>query len=405
MTLNKTWDWDETKRYRTFFGTLNNYTDDQYMQMITACEPNRTPKCKYVVVGKEIGPENGVHHLHAYVVFKDAQFHRVVCNKYRHWCWEPTKKDVPPQHTIDYVTKGGQWEERGTRPLVEPHREAQMNGGQATKESWERTKELAKQGRLDEIDACHYVVQYGNLKRIANDNQPKPDKLEAPCRKVKFEWWFGEPGTGKSHAADAYLNHTYGDYFDKPHDNKWIDNNTDPTAPWRINDVDLSAKNFAGKFKIWAEESPFRGEDKGTCTWYRPACIIVTSNFAPWEIWGDDHKNLAAIVDRYKIVWWPRDYRPDIYKYDPRIDEIRAPWNYNVAPAAVPPPIVYNQFANGFVPPPVLNRTGTLNAIVSVNQDSNPSIWSPPLQHYNEEANREAIREWVADFTNSNGFL
>lgn len=396
-TLNKTWDWVETKRYRSWFGTLNNYTDDQYMQMITACEPNRKPICKYVVVGKEIGEQNGVHHLHCYIVFKDAQYQRVISNKYRNWVWEPTKPKATVDQTIAYVTKGGQWEERGTKPVSEPHR----LGGDATKAAWERTKELAKEGRLDEIEGCHYVTNYGNLKRIEKDHRAKPSKLQGVVRKVRFEWWFGEPGTGKSYAADQFLEDQYGEYFDKPAFNKWIDDSIDPGCPWRINDADLTAKPMAGMFKIWAEESPFRGEDKCTNTWFRPEYIIVTSNFAPWEIWGDDHKNLEAIVDRFKIVWWPRNYTPDIYKYDPRIDEIRAPWNYaaRIVPdlPAVPPPVQNTQYAAGFNPP-VLNRTVNNDANVGATEGGIQTIWTPDFTEFNQDDNRLAIRSWLENF-------
>lgn len=384
--INKSWQWEENKRYRQYFFTKNNYTDADYNYFLEAVNENRKPKATYVAVSKEVGPANGVPHLHAVVYFKDCQYPRVIRNKFRDMFSEPCyAKSTNKQH-LDYIQKENPAEERGTRPNENPNH-GRHAGGETTKQLWQETKDLARQGRLEEIEASHYVCQYGNLKRIAMDNRPKPAPLPLGARKRDFEWWYGDAGTGKSNTSWKQLCDEYGEenVFDKPPTNKWIDASYPADAPWRINDVDkYASKHMACEFKVWAEEAPFRGEDKGLNIWARPSKIIVTSNYAPWDIWGDS-QTLDAICSRYKIVYWPRRYDPEMPKPDPRVDKIHPPWDYTPPVLRTPAPRQEEP-----VPPPVLRRTDSIFA---------NSIWDVPLElPISEEENRENIQRWLGDF-------
>lgn len=67
-----------------------------------------------------------------------------------------------------------------------------------------------------------------------------------------------------------------------------------------IEDVDKS-HTFLGYFlKIWADHYPFPAECKGSKTAIRPQRIIVTSNYAPDEIWTD-LPTLEPIMRRFKV--------------------------------------------------------------------------------------------------------
>lgn len=398
-SLEKSWEWNETSRYRNFFFTKNNYTDADYQFFLTRCDEGQKPKATYVAVSKEVGAQ-GTPHLHAIVYFKDAQFPRVIRNKFRN-CWlEPCFNKSTLTQQLEYLSKENPVEERGTRPNENPNH-GRHAGGDATKAAWEVTKQLAREGRLEEIEACHYITQYNNLKRIARDAREKPRPLPDGSRKVAFEWWYGDAGAGKSKAAWKKLTDEFGEdfVFDKPPTTKWVDDSYPPTSAWRINDVDkYQSKHLGCEFKIWAEESPFRSEDKNTSTWVRPAKIIVTSNPPPWQIWDDPH-TIDAILDRYKIVYWPRKYTPNMPKPDMRVDAIHPPWDY-VAPVLrqpqpiAPPTPVRDNIEDLFeepIPPPVLRRTGSISLT--------NTIWNPPeVNPISAEENRENIRRWLGEF-------
>jgi len=390
MSLVKTWEWNETNRYRNYFITCNNYTENQYQLVLQATDVDRKPKCKYVAISKEVGATNGVPHFHALLYFKDAHQVKVIRNKFRDMHIEPTKPKSTFKQQWEYITKTREGdpgrddpslaspvEESGERPQDTPWKA----GNEANKEAWERTRALARENRLDEIDACHYITQYNNLKRIAKDNQPKPDPLPIPARKVYFEWWYGPPGAGKSMAAMKKLQEEFGEdnVYDKPPQVKWVGEDCKPTDAWRINDLDqYQSKHLGGLLKTWAEESPFQAEFKGGLQWLRPAKIIVTSNPPPWEIWTDAH-TIDAILSRFKIVYWPTVYHPTMARPDPRVDEIHPPWTYT-------PPVLT-------VPPPVLSRTASSSlAIVGSN-------WLTELrQPIPDQQNRDEITEWLRTF-------
>lgn len=357
-----------------------NYTDRQWNIVLESQEAGRKPKCNYVAIAREEAPTTGTKHFHALVFFKDAQFPAAIRNKFRGMNIEPCKPKATFKTQWEYISKFSEPEERGIRPQDNGWKA----GNDANKEAWERTRALAIEGRLEEIEACHYITQYGNLKRIAKDNMPKPEALPIPARKVFFEWWYGPPGAGKSMEAMKVLIEEFGEeyVYDKPPQVKWIGEDCKPTAAWRINDLDkFQSKHLGGLLKTWAEESPFQGEVKNSLQWFRPAKIIVTSNPPPWEIWEDNH-TIDAILDRFKVVYWPNTYVPGMEKPDRRIDEIHPPWRYRAPEEEMT------------IPRPVLSRT---DSISFANVGS--SIWSSPLRPpISADLNRSEIRDWIQEF-------
>lgn len=390
--MNKSWDWSESKRYRNWFFTCNNYTDDDYDLFKSLVDEGKKPKCTYVAISKEVGELRGTAHLHALAYFHDAHFHKVIRKKFPR-CWmEPTYPKSTLKHQLEYITKTGKYakenvptselEEFGDRPNEDPNH-GRKKGGDTNADKWERTRALAREGRLDEIDAQHYITFYPGLKRIAADNAPLPTELPDNSRKVCFEWWFGDPGTGKSRTAKDTLIEEFGEFYDKPPHTKWADGCTGPNVPWRINDVDPSAKSLVGLFKLWAEEAPYYADVKNSGMWCRPPKVIVTSNYSPMDIWHEYPKDLAAIVDRYKIVWWPKNYYEGMPKGHPWIDEIHPPYVKPVEPPHTP------------VPMPVLSRTANTSSFANGNFCIFATEEIAPIS---DEENRANIHRWIQEF-------
>jgi len=83
-----------------------------------------------------------------------------------------------------YCSKAGQLVEHGIKPI------SNDNKGRAEKLRWQRAKDLAKAGNLDEIDADIYIRCYSTLKNIAKDNLTKPPPIDVKCF-----WIHGATGT------------------------------------------------------------------------------------------------------------------------------------------------------------------------------------------------------------------
>jgi len=427
----KTWDWNEKTKYRNFILTHNNYTEADYEKYITATDSSRKPKCTYVAVSKEVGA-SGTPHLHILMYFKDNKECKVIRNKFRGAWVEPCSPRSTFQQRWEYITKtregdpgredislSSEVEERGERPLSkEAYAQTRKAGGDArgeqVKAEWELTRALAKEGRLEEIDAQHYVVHYNSLKRIAKDSIQKPDPLPIPARKVYFEWWYGPPGAGKSMAAWNTLSEDVGEdmVYDKPPQVKWIGEDCAPTAAWRINDLDLfQSKHLGGLLKTWAEESPFQGEVKGGLQWFRPAKIIVTSNPPPWEIWEDNH-TIAAILSRFKIVYWPDTYTPDMRKPDARVDEIHPPWEYTKKENErlqqqrewLDLTNDIDDYVTPDVPPAITGLEDDAPARPILRRcEATKSIWQPDFTNvYDADAERLKIQNWIDDYDKPN---
>ena len=162
--------------------TINNYTQ------VDEALFNNPPLFKYAVYGREKG-ENGTPHLQAFVTM-----------------WKQTdlsamKKIFPRAHleikrgkvqeAAAYCKKDMDFQEYGVMPL-----EQNEAGGEAHKEKWEIAKNLAIEGKLDEIDPKIFVQHYGTLKKIRSDYEEIPKDLEW-TDKPPNQWIYGPTGTGK----------------------------------------------------------------------------------------------------------------------------------------------------------------------------------------------------------------
>lgn len=235
---------------RSYVFTFNNYTVAEY-ERICALE------CVYLSVGEEVG-ESGTPHLQGLIFFKNARSFDAV-RKLLGCHVEPCKS---LQAAIDYTQKDGKFIEKGTRPMKP------VEKGECNKKRYERAWDLAKEGRIEEIDADLRVRHFSTFKRI------REDYVEEPAINEKLEnyWLWGPTGTGKSHSArerfpDAYIKNKdrWWDGY-KGQDNVIIEE-------WS------PEEKIEQRLKVWADKYPFRAEIKGGSMMIRPKRIIVTSNY------------------------------------------------------------------------------------------------------------------------------
>jgi len=176
--------------------------------------------------------------------------------------------------------------ELGIKPL------SKVEQGEREKQRWKTVKELAQQGRLDEIEEGVYVQYYSTLKRIARDHMAKPEALTGCCGL----WIYGEPGTGKSHSVITQ----HPDRYIKPN-NKWWDGYQNEEVV-HLDELEPSHAGWITPYlKKWADKWPFDAEVKGGALQIRPKLVVVTSNYCLEEM-GFDSVSLAAVQRRFVQV-------------------------------------------------------------------------------------------------------
>lgn len=160
-----------------------------------------------------------------------------------------------------------------------------------SKTDWDRVRESAKSGRLDEIDANVFVPHYRTLRAIASDYaQPV-----AIVKQVHVFW--GRTGTGKSRRAwdeagmDAYCK--------DPRSKFW--------CGYR-NQKNVVIDEFRGAIDIshmlrWLDRYPVHVELKGSSTPLVSENYWITSNIHPRDWYKDlDEETINALLRRLNIT-------------------------------------------------------------------------------------------------------
>lgn len=265
------------ERSRGWVFTINNPTgwDDADLERLRQ-------QSSYLIWGKETG-EGGTFHYQGYVRFKNAKsFSRI-------------KTFLPRAHierqrgscsqAIEYCEKDGDVTEHGERPVDGP--------AQSTTNRWKELIDLAREGKLQEIEEKHPYAFFMYSKRI--ESLRRRDRAILDGEQL-HEWWVGPTGTGKSRT----LWEKYPDHYQKEL-NKWWDgyDNQEVVA---IEEMDPEAGKYLGRFvKIWADRYPFSPEIKGgRLDKIRPKKIIILSNYTIEECFERANDRLP-ILRRFKV--------------------------------------------------------------------------------------------------------
>lgn len=241
-------------RSRAYVFTVNNWTSEHEAAIALL-------GAEYTVYGKEVGA-SGTPHLQGYVYFKHAKTLKALTKKLPGAHWEVRRGTH--QQAMEYCKKDGDVVEYGVPPKTQEEK------GVLGKRVYEEAFELAKQGRLEEVDPVLRLKYYNTLKNIRKDYQIVPPAVEH----LENEWYWGNSGTGKTRKAreenpDAYLKNA----------NKWWDGYVDQEVVI-IDEWSPSHECLASHLKQWADHHPFAAENKGGAMCIRPKKIIVTSNYS-----------------------------------------------------------------------------------------------------------------------------
>lgn len=162
------------------------------------------------------------------------------------------------------------------------------------KEDWDKIKQLAQEGRLNELPADIYCRYYNSMRNIAMDNSPMPANLSGCCG----VWIWGPPGVGKSHMARE----KFGCNYDKM-PNKWWDGYKDGQVPM-LDDFGHSHVKLIDYIKRWSDMYPFKSEIKGSSKYLRPRLFVITSNYSIETLFPDTYEQ-SILKDRFKIIHIP----------------------------------------------------------------------------------------------------
>jgi len=268
-------------KFKNYVFTLNNYSVEEE-------EALKKLECKYICFGKEIAPTTKTPHLQGMVCFQNQRsFDQVKSIFPIRTHLEPMRGRVEQSQV--YCKKDGTWFENGIPP------QSNKKNGEIEKERYEDAWKLAKEGKIEEIDADLRIRHYHTIKRIYKDYQVRPEDKDH----TTGYWFHGPPGTGKSFTArmenpNAYIKSA----------NKWWDGYQGEEVVI-LDDLDLMHKVLGHHLKIWGDAYAFNAEDKGGSRMIRPKRIIVTSNYTIEFMFAGDEDMIKAILRRYRCREFP----------------------------------------------------------------------------------------------------
>jgi len=253
-------------RFRNWCFTLNNYSDDEYEEVWNT-------KCKYLVIGKEIG-ENGTPHLQGYIEFENGKTLTAIkkINSRIHW---ESRRGTSKQAS-DYCKKDNNFKEQG------------MIASQGHRTDLDEVTSLVLQKDFNPLEyASTYVKYHSGLDKLIGLTYPARDS------KPQVHWLHGKAGTGKT----RYVIDNYTDVYIKDHTKWW--NGYKQQEVILIDDFDSHLWEFRVLLLV-LDRYPYQGEYKGGYINVNSPIIYVTCEFHPSKYWKDN--DLAQVSRRLDSI-------------------------------------------------------------------------------------------------------
>lgn len=236
------------------------------------------PDAKYWIVGKEVCPDTGRHHLQAYIYYKTQHTLSAIIKRLKPAHVE-IAKGTPEQNT-DYCSKEGDFLEHGERPVGAVGGLAKGRAAIALRNSTMLTTDLNHAVDRGELPLSQLplmkkakMLYYSAVQPYCHDD-------------VRGVWYYGPPRTGKSRAAYAEFPGAY-----RKAQHKWF-------CGYQMEDVilldDLDTDCLGHYLKIWMDRYPVCAETKNGQVQLRHKKFVITSNYLPEELFKD--KIMAAAI-------------------------------------------------------------------------------------------------------------
>lgn len=276
----------EVGKFREWVFTLNNYTPEEE-------EKVKLLKCRYLVYGREVGPECGTPHLQGYFVLDTQRSWSALRKEFpRMWLRVRAKKSNPKacrQYIIGPYSNGEKVKdynpehfEKGTIP---------EQGKRNDLKEFHDAIKSGKRGRDLSVDHLEVRAKYPKLETtlIQEEDEAKAIQMfrDGFCPEVHVRW--GEPGTGKSryvydkHDAESIYELNLGDGCKQ---SVWWDGYRGQEVIL-INDFD---GELGWKYLLrLLDRYPFRMQIKGSHCWRLCKYIYITANEPP-ERWYSQHQ-------------------------------------------------------------------------------------------------------------------
>nr|WAE43024.1 MAG: replication associated protein [Cressdnaviricota sp.] len=280
-------------KVRNFIVVQNNYVDTSLLDNVD---------CRYICYSREVAPTTATPHLQGFLSLVNATTVSSIRKKLPGCHVETANGSI--EENINYCSgmcekKGNvlnpTFVERGDRPM------SNTDKGRAEQLKWHRALELAKAGKVDEIDADIQFRYYSTCNAIALQYAPTPEPLADVCG----EWWYGPPKCGKSAATfreyPGHLVKKCNKNFQNWHGQEVIVVQDVGHTEW---------KNMVSFLMEWTDMWPFQADIKYSGAFIRPKKVICTSNFSLEELcdkYGIMEPTREAFIRRFKVREFKRN--------------------------------------------------------------------------------------------------
>jgi len=266
--------------------TLNNYTEDEYSNLINVLEDQG----HYWIAGREVG-EGGTPHLQCFVSFKGRKYFNAV----RHLLGSRFHCEIARGTALQnrrYCSKDGDFREGGEPP--------QEGRKKRDRDDLARAFRLAVGGGVQgitEFSEDNPGTWYFSGHNLLRNSLTLMVPVERP--EINVKWLYGAPGVGKSREAHAKLPDAY---IKEPRTKWWngyINQKTVIIDDFGPGGIDIN------HLLRWFDRYKCLVENKGGMLPLVADTFIVTSNFEPSGIfkWGDElHPQLPALMRRIELI-------------------------------------------------------------------------------------------------------